>query len=397
MKIAFFLDIFYPEINGVTNSSVNLALNLIKLGHDVIFVAPKSKKFDKEIVHDKIRVLYLKSISTFIYPNLRLSSPIDIPFSHRLKKEKIDIVHITAPFAMGFFALNFAKFNKIPVVHTFHTMINEPAYLKHFLKSDRMVTLGQKMVIKYIKPFIKNCDVLTAPTRYVYDFITNHYPGTEVVQISNGIDIEIFNTYESFTTLTKKYPEYNRKSFIFVGRLGHEKSIDILIKAVHFAVQKDREIQLFIVGSGPDGNKFKELVDSLSLKSNIHFLGRIEYESLIKSGLLQHARAFVTASKTETQCMTVMEAIIAGIPVIIPDVPGINELFNNNGRLFKADDTEELSRHILEMAENDDIFRKYSEGAHKMYNKWDGKEIALTFEKLYREQIEKKRHKKRAS
>lgn len=154
-------------------------------------------------------------------------------------------------------------------------------------------------------------------------------------------------------------------------------------------MQKDREIQLFIVGSGPDGNKFKELVDSLSLKSNIHFLGRIEYESLIKSGLLQHARAFVTASKTETQCMTVMEAIIAGIPVIIPDVPGINELFNNNGRLFKADDTEELSRHILEMAENDDIFRKYSEGAHKMYNKWDGKEIALTFEKLYREQIEK--------
>lgn len=67
------------------------------------------------------------------------------------------------------------------------------------------------MVIKYIKPFIKNCDVLTAPTRYVYDFITNHYPGTEVVQISNGIDIEIFNTYESFTTLTKNTPNITGK------------------------------------------------------------------------------------------------------------------------------------------------------------------------------------------
>ena len=108
-------------------------------------------------------------------------------------------------------------------------------------------------------------------------------------------------------------------------------------------------------------------------------------------------RAFITASKTETQCMTAMEAIIAGIPVIIPDVPGINELFNNNGKLFKADNIEELSYNILEIAENDDIFKKFCEGSCKMYKKWDGNKIARVFEKLYWNQIKRKQYKKRAS
>ena len=395
MKIAFFFEIFYPEINGVITSTVNLALNLVEIGHEVIFIAPKVMGFRDEFIHGKIRVLYLSSIPSAIYPGLRLSPPIDIILSNKLRKEKIDIVHITGPFTVGLFGLNFAKLHRLPLVHTFHTMINEPSYLKYFFKKDKLVEFGSKMVINYIKPFIKSSDVITAPTKYVKDFIVKTFPKTEVIQISNGIDIEIFKTYDSFEVLNKRYPKYNRKSFIFVGRVGYEKSVDIIIKAFQQAVQKDKELQLFIVGSGPKIKDFTDLVAKLDIHSNIHFLGKMDQAMLIKSGLLQHARAFITASKTETQCMTVMEAIIAGIPIIIPDVDGINELFDDNGRLFEADNIEELSQHILDIDQDDSLYKAFCQKSVNFKDKFDGRLVAGTFEKLYQEQIEKKRLKRR--
>ena len=65
--------------------------------------------------------------------------------------------------------------------------------------------------------------------------------------------------------LQRHYPSFNRKSYLFVGRLGQEKSVDILIRGVGEAVKKDPEIQLFLAGEGPAKESLASLTDELGL------------------------------------------------------------------------------------------------------------------------------------
>ncbi len=387
MKIAFFFEIFYPEINGVITSTENLALNLIEMGHEVLFVAPRTKKFSETLIKGRIRVYYLNSIPSALYPGLRLSPPVDIKLRHKLSREHIDIVHITGPFTVGLYGMNFARRYKIPIVHTFHTMITEYSYLRYLLKINSLIKLGSKMVIGYLRPYIRGSNVITAPSEYVKKFLNENFPGAKVFRISNGMSIDEFRNYDTFENLRKSYPRYNRKSFVFVGRLGHEKSVDILLKAFEKAVAQDNEIKLFIIGSGPEEEMLRRLASDSSLGDNVFFLGRVPHNEILQSGILHYARGFVTASKTEVQPMTVIEAILSGIPIVIPEVDGIMELFDGNGKTFEADNASELARCIVELANDDDMYEECRGRSVKMIPLFDGREVAGKFEQLYHSQI----------
>ena len=62
MRIAFGIEIFYPETNGVITATINLANNLIKLGHEVYFFVTKNKGFDEDLIEDGIMKTILKDI-----------------------------------------------------------------------------------------------------------------------------------------------------------------------------------------------------------------------------------------------------------------------------------------------------------------------------------------------
>ena len=308
MTIAIVLEIFLPTINGVITTSINLARNLKKRGHKVIFIVPSWNKFsDKEI--NGIPVFYIPSIPTHIYQGIRLISPFNHTMKKIIKKEHVDIIHITGSWLLGRSAIISAKRKKIPIVHTFHTLIYKDTYLYYALKSRKLIPILRALVWKYIGYYVKHSNIMTAPSKYSCDMLKTKFPKSDVRHIQNGIDLVDFEKYDNYETTKLKYPDFNNKSFIFVGRLGEEKSVSSLIEAFRKALQKNPELRLYVIGDGPGRKSYEYTVENNNIKKSVKFLGRMDHKELITSGLYHHSRALVTASITENFPMSVIEAI----------------------------------------------------------------------------------------
>ena len=383
MTVAFSLEIFYPTVNGIVTSSVNLAENLIARGHRVLFIAAKSKAFDQPLIHGIVPVYYINSMESMIYPGMRTTVPWSKHVEVVLRKESVDIVHITGPWSLGAAAIVGARKVGCAVVHTFHTMLQEPTYLKYFAKLTVLVPVCEAIGWGYLKAFMRSSDVTTGPSQYACDTLRVHYPWAAIRRISNGVDMSRFEDGSTLEETGRRYPPFNDRTFLFVGRLGPEKSVGQLISAMRLVVDHLDDAHLFIVGSGPGRERYKNQTRRLKLRKHVHFLGRITHEDLLGRGLLQHARAFVTASITENQPMTVIEAICWGVPIIIPDVHGIRELLDGNGLLFPAGEIQVLARNMIRLASEDDLHSTFRKRSLEIRDRFDGRHVAEAFEAVY--------------
>ena len=188
-----------------------------------------------------------------------------------------------------------------------------------------------------------------------YDLFKQKYKVDRNVHIiPTGIEVERFykeNIPSSEVKELRKKLGLTTKDFVilFVGRLGTEKSVDTLIEAHYSIVKRHPEAKLIIIGDGPDADQFKELTGKLKLNNHVIFTGRVPWEEIPK--YYQLATVFATASSTETQGLTVIEAMGASIPVVCLDDEAFRTVVIDdlNGYLFK--DKREYRRVILDLIE----------------------------------------------
>ncbi len=386
MRIAFFFEVFYPTINGVVTSTVNLAQNLQQRGHQVLFCAPKSRGFDSTHVHG-IETYYLESMPFPAYPGMHVTLPWSYRVVGKIRRDGIDVLHFTGPFTLGINAINAAHRLDLPVVQTFHTMIADPRYIKYVTRMD--LPHGELLTWQYIGLFVRESDVITCPSRYILEKVRRRFPNHRYVHISNGIDLREFQQGAGYEQVRSRWPWFSRKTFLFVGRLGYEKSIDVVIRAAAEAGREDPEIRLAIVGDGPAADSLKELSRSLGCGERVFFTGTVDHDDLLRSGLIHNARAFVTASRTEIQPMTVLEAVACGTPVILARCEALEEVIDGNGLFFELDDVAGLTRCLLQIASDDALYAEFRRRSSQMAACYDGAGVAGKFEQLYQSLLEK--------
>ena len=122
---------------------------------------------------------------------------------------------------------------------------------------------------------------------------------------------------------------------MFVGRLGHEKSVDLLIDGQKDIIKNHKNCKLVIIGDGPDAGAFRKQVIKNKLENNVIFTGKVPWEDV--SRYYQLANVFATASRTETQGLTVIEAMAASTPVVCVNDESFRDVIVEglNGFLFK--------------------------------------------------------------
>ncbi len=388
MKIAIVFEIFYPTVNGVITSSVNLAENLMDQGHEVVFFAPAWKAYNEPMVNGRIPVRYFKSWYNWGYPGMRTVLPWNRSLKVALRREGVDVVHITGPWLLTWAAIKAAGNLGIPVVHTFHTMLHEPSYIMYMFRTRLMVPVIQAIVWSYYGLYVRRARINTAPSMMACNQLRVHFPDADVRFISNGVDVDRFKTYAPLEEFRSRYPYHNDHTFIFVGRLGQEKSVDELIDAMVLVTKQRPEARLLIVGDGPSRRRYQAQIHQRGLKGRVILVGRVPYEELIASGLIHHSLAFVTASTTENQPMTVIEAICCGVPTIVPDVPGITELVEENGLRFVAHDVQRLAEAMLRFAQEEGFRAACVAATGPMIERFDGRNVAGRFEQAYRDALE---------
>ena len=103
-------------------------------------------------------------------------------------------------------------------------------------------------------------------------------------------------------------------NLIFLGRVAPEKSIDLVISSLPKVIEQNPKIRLIVVGGGPGLDDLKDLADSLDLNDYIYFAGPKDAKEV---PYYYHAcDAFVSASISETQGLTYIEAMAASLPVL---------------------------------------------------------------------------------
>ena len=169
----------------------------------------------------------------------------------------------------------------------------------------------------------------------------SNYDKKEIIELRNELGI----AKEDFVLL-------------LVSRICEEqKNIKILIDSMK-SFSKYKDIKMLVVGDGPDLEYFKKLSKN---NKNIIFTGMVPYDKVAL--YYQLGSVFITASKTETQGLTVIEGLSAGLPVVCMDDDSfkIAIIDDYNGYFFK--NKKEYVMNILNLYENKDKYKTMSKQA----------------------------------
>jgi 1,2-diacylglycerol 3-alpha-glucosyltransferase len=346
MRIGIFTDSYPPFINGVSTSITMLENALRKMGHEVFIVTVNPDTMNYEVEDD--RIIRLPGVPIPMY-DYRLAGTYSVRAEKKIKEWNLDVIHTQTEFSVGTFARVIAKRYDIPLVHTYHTMYED--YVHYITKG--YFNKSSKKIVEYLTKFY--CDTtateLIVPTAKAYDlFKTKYHYQRNIHIIPTGIEVEKFyieNIDKKKLEQIKKKLGIKKDDFIVltVGRMAEEKSVDFLIKNQVELVKKNKNCKLILVGDGPDLESYKELASSLKLGNNAVFTGKVPWEEVCYYYNL--ANVFTSASHTETQGLTVIEAMAASTPVVALN----DESFKNvvipdlNGYLFNND--EEYQKYIL--------------------------------------------------
>ena len=340
MRIGLFTDTYPPFINGVSTSVDMLKKALERQGHTVYVVTVNDSSF-KYDYDEKNKVLRIPGVPIGIY-DYRLSRIYPLKMVNLVKSWNLDVIHSHTEFGIGIFARILAKQFNIPLVHTYHTMYEDYThYITHgyFDKSS-------KKIVEYLTKFY--CDTtateLIVPTNKTYQLFKEKYKFEKNIHIiPTGIEVDRFfteNVKKSEITDLKKHLNISKNDIviIFVGRLAEEKNVEFLLNAHKKLVSKHKNAKLLIVGDGPDKEKFENISKKLKINNNVIFTGKVAWSEV--PYYYHVSDIFTTASKSETQGLTVIEAMASNVvPVVIEDEAFNGTVVNNlNGIIFKTEE-----------------------------------------------------------
>jgi glycosyltransferase involved in cell wall biosynthesis len=161
-------------------------------------------------------------------------------------------------------------------------------------------------------------DQIIAPTQKVRDELLIYGVKKPITILPSGIDLTMFKPQPSRKLRQQLHISKNEIIFLYAGRLGKEKSIDLVIRSFARTLKQCPTAHLVIAGDGPDRHKLEALARKVG-SGRVHFLGFVQRDQLPL--VYADADIFVFASKTETQGMVVPEAMACGLPVIAVNDP----------------------------------------------------------------------------
>lgn len=246
--------------------------------------------------------------------------------------------------------------------------------------SERSECRGVILNKSWIKALYNRADQIVAVSEYVKNDLSKEYGirDKKIVAIPN-----ISVLYES---IQEDLPwKYGSKAIVSVGRLDPIKQHDRMIRAFSYVSKRQPEARLLLVGGGNQINYLQSVCKKMQMENSVVFIG----ESTDVGYYLQHARAFVMSSRVDGFPNAMVEAMACGVPVITTDSRGgCGEIV---GKVRSADEIQyckygiltphmegqpseqiQLSKEekmlgegMLQLLENDELNKKYSDRARK--------------------------------
>lgn len=339
MNIGIFTDTYFPQLSGVATSIKTLKDALEKQGHNVFIFTTTDPHVKKGAVEPN--VFRFSSIPWVSFTDRRIAFRGFFEATKVAKEVKLDIVHTQTEFALGIIGKYVAHQLKIPAIHTYHTMYED--YLHYVLNGH---LLRPYHVKQFTRGYLKNMDGVIAPSKRVEALLNRYEVKIPIRVIPTGVDIEGMNSGQNRDIRKELGIANDAPVILTLSRVAAEKKIDHILDAMPEIIDEFPNVKLVIAGDGPDVKPLKEQVERLTLEQYVIFAGPVEHEDV--GSYYRMADLFVSASDTETQGLTYIEALAAGTRCVVYDTDYTEHVFDNEnlGRVFTTQ--SEMLQDILD-------------------------------------------------
>lgn len=383
MRIAFFSDNFYPELSGITDTIITTGGELMKRGHEICYVAPHyshndralaGRGIEEEKAHNVVGRVPIVRLPSFSVPSptgqSRFALPTGRSFSF-LASFKPDVIHTQSPYGVGIEALRAAKRLRVPLVGTNHTAIEDFFPFPSFMRA-------------YDAWYYNHCDFVTAPYAKLIERMREkgfRKPGRALPNPANLAD---------FTPASAGGKAKSRESFglsgpviLYVGRLGVEKRVDVVIRAVVILVKKFPTLTFVATGYGAARHSLLSLAKELGVERNVRFTGFLSHAALPHA--YHAADAFAFMSTSDSQSLALMQAYASGIPAVCARARGLPDYTPEEcGFLVPPGDHRALAEKLSLLLSDNALRAKMGKAAAEYAQQFAPALIAKEWESVYR-------------
>ena len=429
MRIGLFTDTYRPSINGIVFVVESLKRELENLGHEVyVFCPAKSMSPSKqaELLNEDAdsRIIRFPSIKGAFFDDYDTSVFFPPAVQRRIKELELDMVHVFTPSQIGLVGVKAAKKNDIPLVIQHCTDIYEfvdhyPAVLPGALalagivfpmsvklrghdlleiaklyKPRAGVTKWNKDIIESVITILyskadavialcrKSCKQLKSWQYDDYQY--------ELVLMPNGVNALPRPTKAEVKAFREQWNlAEDDEIFGFVGRLGEEKNLPLLIKSFERHIARRRpKAKLLFVGDFEYRKTLEEMAAATKYADRIIFTGAMPREKL---GLAYSVLdVFAFPSLKDTQGWVLHEAAHAGLPIVLVDKE-LSEVVQDGVNGFIANDNPtSFGRAIIALLEDANKRQEFGAVSKKLAAKFTESRQVKKLEKLYQELIDQK-------
>ncbi|WEV39016.1 glycosyltransferase family 4 protein [Lactobacillus sp. ESL0680] len=335
MNIGIFTDTYFPQISGVATSIKTLKDALEAQGHNVFIFTTTDPHVKKGTV--EANVFRFSSIPFISFTDRRIAFRGFFEATKVAREVKLDVVHTQTEFALGMIGKYVAHQLKIPAIHTYHTMYED--YLHYVLNGH---LLRPYHVKQFTNVFLKNMDGVIAPSERVEALLHRYGVTIPMRVIPTGVAVNEMNQKPTRDIRQELSIAADSPVLLTLSRIAGEKKIDRILNVMPEIVDEFPKIRLVIAGDGPDVAVLKQQVERLTLEDYVIFAGNVPHEDV--GSYYQMANLFVSASDTETQGLTYIEALAAGTKSVVYDTdytehvfddPDLGQVFTSQSEMLK--------------------------------------------------------------
>jgi len=281
-----------------------------------------------------------------------------------IKKRKPDIVH--TQLGGDIYGVLAARLSGIKKIITTEVNTNQDeSFLYNLIK---------RISLKFVTMVVAVSLAVASDARKRYKLRSE-----KVIVLYNGIDLNRF-----IPAPEKNLLEFSkRRSFVFgsVGRLSEQKGYIYLIQAM--AKIRNNRIKLKIAGDGYLREKLEEEIKKNNLTGRVSLVGHVNTAEFLKT-----IDAFVLPSIWEGMGIVLVEAALAGVPIIATKVGGIVEVVNKDSAiLVEPKNSDNLAKEMIKLRDNIntlEIAAKIERAAKEVKEKFDIKKITLKYQEVYK-------------
>ena len=381
MKVLITTDLFVTNTNGVVTSVRNLMGELQKKGHEVRVLTVSERPRS----HHEDNIYYIKSLPLgVVYPDVRMP----ISYRHRYIRELIawkpDVIHSQCEYFSYQFAGYIAKKTGAPIVHTYHTLYEQ--YATYIFPTQKM---GEWVVGGLSKMRLRKAEVIVAPTQKVENVLRGYGLHNPIHVVPSGIALDQHKERITPEERAEKRKELgipeDHTVLLNLGRLGTEKNLQELLQLLAVALAHTKKLTLLIVGDGPARKELEEQAQKLGITDHVIFTGMVPPEQVHK--YYQLGDIFVSASTSETQGLTYIEAAANGLPLLCRRDPCLDGVLveGRNGYEYEAED--EFCQLLDTILQNPAWVKTAGEESTQIASLYDKDQFAEKIEGLYEKVI----------